>query len=284
MKNFNAHDDYYAPEEGSPAMKSHGTQSGDQFSNFVAFDETNQLESFLDEEETSSLKHGSYRKKEYNCFDGLKKKFSGKKWVGGAQTIVLIVFLVLASAASMATLVFTFMQIANREKTKMSELVVTDAKTKPCEAVQYHPLRFRILPDTEYIQCSWNTKNNLHRIIWSLVGIFFPLLGILALKKNKKWLMWIFGIMSLALAGVFFFVMAIDADGVRKSKSWCDGGIQGIQLTPADSKIQCGYLPFISTCLADFFAVLFWVIVFIISIRHALKNMDKKSSMFAESL
>lgn len=45
----------------------------------------------------------------------------------------------------MTAIVFTFMQITNREQTDQSTLENTYNTPSACEGIQYHPLRFRVI-------------------------------------------------------------------------------------------------------------------------------------------
>jgi len=196
--------------------------------------------------------------------------------IGGAQNTLIVVILFLAWASSIVIMVFTFMQFSHQTQTSLgSSLVIPDSNNDPCSVVKYRPLRFRFLDDDEFIYCAWNGKNQALRLMWCLLAIFIPIFCIWSLRTGRRWAIWVFAFMCLAVAGVFFYSMAIDSNDVRLSSGWCNGDppLEGITLNPPD--IVCDYWPYITICLLDTASLLLWISVAIVSIWHVRKNMNK---------
>jgi len=163
--------------------------------------------------------------------------------------------------------VLTCMQFSSKVETSKGNLSGSD----PCSTAKYRPLRFSFQGDDEYISCTWSINSNVGRFFLSLFISFFPLFGLWSVYKKKSWAVYLYGIFSVILSLALFIMMCSDANDVRLSSSWCDGGLQGLELSPSDVGINCSYAPYVSTCLTEVGAMFGWIIVSVVSIRHVRK-------------
>jgi len=230
--------------------------------------EKQQLESFLTEEEVSVPSKKIFR------VDWQWWRKKRDIFIGGAQNSILALFLLLTLGATLTVMVFSFIQFGNVTETAAgSSLVVPDSDVSPCSISPHRPLRFRFQKDPDFLECSWNSKNQALRLVWCFITIFFPVLCLWSLRTGKRWALWIFSFLSFVAGVLFFYSMVIDSNDVRISSDWCNDGLLGINLN--NNKIDCNYWPYATLCFLDAAAFLFWIASCALSIWHVRKNMNK---------
>jgi len=266
---------FYPKEDSSPAFT-----DAPLFEDHSSSEDHEKLEDFLQEEtHRPFLPDGSKQKFSIpNPFLWIRKQLEHIPIVRTIAGTLIYAAVFLAWSSAVVLLVFTFMQFSNRDSTTQgSKLYAIGSSESGCSAVQDRPIRFRFLQDPEYLYCAWRTKNQVYRILFCLAGIASPALCILALKKQKRWMMWIFAVLSLLEMGAWFFTMCVDSNDVRVSSDWCEGGLQGMQLSPPGVQLDCNYWPYVLTCLLDAGAVLLWALTVFSAVRHVRHHMVTNS-------
>jgi len=262
---------FYPQEDSSPAFN-----HAPLFEDHSSTEDKEKLEDFLQEEtQHPFLGEGSKHKFSFpNPLNWIKKQLDHIPILKTVAGTLIYAAVFLAWASAIVLLVFTFMQFSNKEVTTQgSRIYAIGSSESGCSVVQDRPLRFRFIPDPEYLYCGWRTKNQVYRILFCLAGFGSPALCVLALRKQKRWMMWIFAVMSFLQMGLWFFVMCVDSNDVRVSSDWCEGGLQGMQLSPPGVQLDCNNWPYVLTCLLDAGAVLLWALSVYASVRHVRQHM-----------
>jgi len=188
--------------------------------------------------------------------------------------VPLIIMLAILTLAGLTVFITTCVQFSSHTETaKGSKLyVVSDPDTDPCSIILDRPLRFSFQGDDEYLYCTWTTKSNVARFFLSLFSTVWPVLGFWSILKKKRTVSWAFTVISCIAAVGWFLMMCSDANDVRISSSWCNEGLQGLQLSPAGVTVNCNYTPYAGTCLGEAGNFIVWGITTFVVFRYLRKS------------
>jgi len=228
------------------------------------------------QQETQSLSHNTDDEQvPIEVTEEIERRWlSKRKGWSGIQNTILFVSLFFGFAVAGVVFALTCMQFSNVESTSQgSKIYALKDGGSACSQMPYTPLRFRFEQDPEYLECGWHSASQALRVIISLLAVFSPLICIFAVVKYKRWVIYLFAILSFVFSGCFLWRMITDANDVRASSTWCEDGMAGVQLSPPDIKVICSYIPYIITCLMDAVAGVVWLIVGIVSFRYVWKHM-----------
>eukprot|EP01092_Planopodium_desertum_P005823 TRINITY_DN24109_c1_g1_i3.p1 TRINITY_DN24109_c1_g1~~TRINITY_DN24109_c1_g1_i3.p1 ORF type:complete len:226 (-),score=32.78 TRINITY_DN24109_c1_g1_i3:71-748(-) len=108
-----------------------------------------------------------------------------------------------------------------------------------------------------------------------------------ALIKRKKIAAWI-GVLLSVIAGLAFFgTMILDANDLRISNNWCNGGLEGLSFKADSPKPTCQNGRFLGMVVLDMFCFLVWIIMtallFIYTKRYWEVDAIRKIDYFAEA-
>jgi len=191
--------------------------------------------------------------------------------------IGFVIFALLIAGAvitALAVFAFTCFQFKNTTSTTGGYALITAGGGNPCDVVLDKPMRFKFVndPSGQYLTCSWNTKNQLARLGFSIIAVLAVIIPIIGFKKYKRWVVIIFGLLSFLIALAYAYSFVIDVNDVRISNAWCNDGLSGITNT-SDSSTECSYWPFILMGILDLVAVVLWAVAGIITIRYVRRYM-----------
>eukprot|EP01090_Pellita_catalonica_P011562 TRINITY_DN2330_c0_g1_i2.p2 TRINITY_DN2330_c0_g1~~TRINITY_DN2330_c0_g1_i2.p2 ORF type:complete len:237 (+),score=41.41 TRINITY_DN2330_c0_g1_i2:159-869(+) len=131
----------------------------------------------------------------------------------------------------------------------------------PCtnsDAAKNHlPFRFSVGllgQESGDLGCPWPYETSIARIVGTALFFFTALfIFYFGLWQQKRYLSYM-AILFLSIYGVYFFgMMAVDANDVRKSQSWCDGNLSGLEFVDGKSptEVYCHYSDFVFMVLQD---------------------------------
>jgi len=160
----------------------------------------------------------------------------------------------------------------NTETANGSKLTVAGDSSSPCDAMLYRPVRFSLGTDPEDLWCTWSTNSNVGRFFLTLIATLWPIIGVWAILKRKRMVSWLFSIVSILGTLGWFLMMCSDANDVRISSSWCNSGLEGIQLSPPGTEPHCNYINYVGTCLGEAGNFLLWLASSILTIRYLRKS------------
>jgi len=199
------------------------------------------------------------------------------QWRNLLNTRLYAAMLILCKLTCGVMFVLSCIQTKNVETTPAGSKIylVNDESADPCLTAgspfyANRPLRFQFSTDPTDLVCTWPGQNIAMRIVFSLFGIFFPLIGVYGVVKTRKWAHYCYDVISLLMTVAYFWSMCIDSNAVRVSSDWCQNDLQGIEVSSSVDNVSiiCQYEPFVMMCLLDAASVLIWAASTLACSRH----------------
>jgi len=191
------------------------------------------------------------------------------------NSVPFVTFVIINTVLCSIVFILTCWQFQNITQTKAGSSLNALDGGDGCASLPYLPARFRLGTDPHYLQCGWSTRNGGVRFVSALAGALLPLLFLLAVNRKWRSLAFLFSVLALGGAVLFFWIMIIDAGDLKESSSWCRDGLAGLILTPIGIEVTCNYWPYIVTALFDALLIFTWVMVGLLGFRHTFKFMKK---------
>eukprot|EP00727_Mastigamoeba_balamuthi_P001892 m51a1_g1170 hypothetical protein (187) ;mRNA; r:373635-374326 len=140
------------------------------------------------------------------------------------------------------------------------------------------PSRFRIASDPDWIGCGWKASYSAGRTCCGLLMIIYGIGSVVALVLvPRKWSFVLPSLMILG-GGIGYFVVGVrDGSSITDSRSWCNGGLEGLNWTTEKPDIHCDYGPHIGTAFLDFLSALLWVVLGVVGIIVLWKTLATSS-------
>jgi len=176
--------------------------------------------------------------------------------------------ILLAFAAAIGILIFTFLQIGIYDSNNYVQNV-EGKYVKFCDAnplMQHIP--FRITQNfwemDLSLNCGWRNTNSAVRVLTSIIVVIICCMGFYGLIKNSRSMIICISIFSMLSAIGIFIAMILDAVSVIDATGYCTNGMPGFWLNDKKPEYTCDFKNFIYTILMDLGAFLIFILMGVI--------------------